>query len=79
MLVAEPGTNMDEKKHLTICKVPYRRYKISRNEIHFSHVRRADNGIFIFAMQNSDLHIVTDIKAKLSSKERHGFEHCLKL
>ena len=67
-----------------ICKVSPRPYlritnKISRNESHFSHLRRADDRIFIFAMQNIDLHIVTDIKVKLSSKERHGFEHCLKL
>ena len=53
--------------------------KILRNESHFSHLRRADDGILIFGMQNNELHIVTDIKVKVSSKERHGFEHCLKL
>ena len=67
-----------------ICKLSPRPYlrimnKISRNESHFSHLRRADDRIFIFAMQNIDLHILTDIKVKLSSKERHEFEHCLKL
>ena len=53
--------------------------KILRNESHFSHLRRADDRILIFGMQNNELHIVTDIKVKVSSKERHGFEHCLKL
>ena len=67
-----------------ICKVSYRPYlrimnKISRNESHFSHLRHADDRILIFGMQNNELHIVTDIKVKVSSKERHGFEHCLKL
>ena len=67
-----------------ICKVSPPPYlpimnKVSRNESHFSHLRRADDRTLIFAMQNIDLHIVTDIKVKVSSKERHGFEHCLKL
>ena len=65
-----------------ICQVSTRPYlrimnKILRNESHFSHLRRADDRIFIFGMQNIDLHIVTDIKVKVSSKERHGFEHSL--
>ena len=65
-----------------ICKVSYRPYlrimnKILRNESHFSHLRRADDRICIFGMQNIHLHIVTDIKVKVSSKERHGFEHSL--